>query len=67
MTHHGRGTGQLRYKAEDGIRTAGSAVENRGQSRHGRALEHIRTGWRRRAGATGLLLAVIAVTIVVAG
>jgi hypothetical protein len=35
--------------------------------RRGRTLERIHSGWRRRAGATGVLLAVIAVTVALAG
>ncbi len=36
-------------------------------ARHRRSLQRIRSGWRRRASATGVLLAVIAVTVVWAG
>ncbi|WP_165497654.1 hypothetical protein [Pseudoduganella albidiflava] len=49
------------------MRTAGPSGIGHAAPGRGRALERLRSGWRRRAGATGALLAVIAVTLVITG
>ena len=67
MEHHCRGSRQVRYKVGEDMRTAGSAGPGPAHARRGQALEYIRGSWRRRAGATGVLLAVIAVTLAMAG
>ncbi|WBS00188.1 hypothetical protein OU994_17865 [Pseudoduganella sp. SL102] len=55
----------MRYKVGEDVRTAGPSGTGRATAGRGRALERLRSGWRRRAGATGALLAVIAVTLVI--
>ncbi len=66
MESNGRGKRQLRYKVGEDTRTAGPSME-RIAPRRNRTLQRIRSGWHRRMGATGLLLATIAVTIAIAG
>lgn len=67
MAGYSRGSGQVRYKVKDEARTAGESAIGHGSLRHSRTRERLHNGWRRRAGATGVLLAVIAVTMVIAG
>ena len=57
----------LRYQDGDAVQTAGPSAAGGPAPRRQRTLQRIRSGWQRRMGATGLLLAVIAVTVAVAG
>ncbi|GGY00987.1 hypothetical protein GJV26_28040 [Massilia dura] len=66
MEGNSRGKRQVRYKVEEDTRTAGPSMEKNAPRRI-RTLQRIRSGWHRRMGATGLLLATIAVTIAIAG
>lgn len=67
MEGYSRGSRRVRYKVGEEARTAGPSTIGRVNRGRRRTMEHIRSGWRRRAGATGVLLAVIAVTIAIAG
>ncbi|MBB3219744.1 hypothetical protein [Pseudoduganella umbonata] len=67
MAGYSRGSAQVRYNMNEETGTAGQSRGGRATPRHGRTRERLRGGWRRRAGATGVLLAVIAVTMVIGG
>lgn len=67
MEGYSRGSRRKHYKVGEDIRTAGPSLARRAEPRRNRALEQIENGWRRRAGATGVLLAVIAMTVAMTG
>ncbi|GGY33910.1 hypothetical protein [Pseudoduganella albidiflava] len=67
MEGYSRATRRVRDKVGEDVRTAGPSGIGHAAPGRGRALERLRSGWRRRAGATGALLAVIAVTLVITG
>lgn len=66
MKNNGRTSAQVRYKVGVAIRTAGPAPDT-ATLRRRRTLQRLHSGWRRRIGATGLLVVLIAVTVAVAG
>jgi hypothetical protein len=67
MESNSRGKRQVRYRAGEAVRTAGPATAGGTAPGRRHTLQRIHSGWRRRMGATGLLLAVIAVTAALAG
>jgi hypothetical protein len=67
MHRNSTGKTQVRYQDGDAVRTAGPSATGGPAPRRRRTLQRIRSGWQRRMGATGLLLAVIAVTVALAG
>ena len=66
MAGYGRGSAQVRREVNEDTRMAGQPGVGYAAPRRGRALARLRSGWRRRVGTTGVLLAVIAVTMVMA-